>query len=141
MKGHVIDYKAHTVVCKEGDPSTDLYFLLEGKLLICTVSGTQVKALSRISAGEFVGELSFFDEKPRASHIVTLEDSQIVTFSKSELFQYLPLWHQEIHKNITKKIRLLDEIIHQNSIRKSGNEEQKPLSIEEQRKIFGLLSQ
>lgn len=140
MKGYLVDYDEHQLVCREGDPSSDLFYLMTGKLLICTVVGTQVKAIARIQPGEFIGELSFFDGKPRASTIVTLERCKIVTFPKQELLQKLPIWYVEAHKNLTKKVRLLDQVIHENSIRRISSEEQKPLSIDEQRKILAVIS-
>lgn len=140
MKGYVVDYNENQLVCREGDPSTDLYYLMSGMVLICTVVGTQVKVIARINPGAFIGELSFFDGNPRASHIVTLERCQIATFPKNELKGLLPLWYMEAHKNLTKKIRLLDEVIHENNIRRVSTEEQKPLSIEEQRKIYSIIT-
>lgn len=141
MKGFLVEYEENSVICREGDPSSDLYYLIAGKLLICTVVGTQVKAIARIQPGEFIGELSFFDGKPRATHIVALEKSKIVSFPKSDMMKMLPIWYIEAHKNLTKKIRLLDKVIHENSLRKTSSEDQKPLSIDEQRKIYQVISQ
>jgi len=140
MKGLIRTFPAHSIVCREGDQSSEIFYLFSGKLLVCTSNGTQIKAISRISEGEFIGELSFFDGQKRSAHVITLEDSEIVTFPKKELYDHLPIWHLEIHKNLTKKIRFLDEIINQSTIRKSKVEENKPLSIDEQRKILELLS-
>jgi CRP-like cAMP-binding protein len=140
MQGMQLELKPYSVICREGDPSTDIYFLLEGKLLICTVAGTQVKVISRISPGEFVGELSFFDGKPRSGHVLTLEQSKLVRISKSQIVDDLPFWFSQIGISITKKIRHLDQVIQENNLRRSNSEESKPLSIEEQRLIFGLIS-
>lgn len=140
MEGYQQDYKTHEVICREGDPSSDLFFLETGKLLICTISGTQVKVIARIGPGEFIGELSFFDGKPRASHIVALEPSRIIQIPKSELQRHLPFWYLEAGKNLTKKIRLLDGIIHESNFRKIGAEDQKPLTIEEQRNIYAVIT-
>jgi CRP-like cAMP-binding protein len=135
-----IVYKPNDVICRQGDPSSDLYFLKEGKLLICTVQGTQVKAIARIEPGEFIGELSFFDGKPRATHIVALERSVVIQLPKESIMEHLPFWFVEIGKNLTKKIRLLDSIVHSSNFRKIGAEDQKPLSIEEQRQILTAIN-
>jgi CRP-like cAMP-binding protein len=58
MQGYVVNYGPKQIVCREGDPSSELYYLLSGKLLICLQQGSEIKALSRIGPGEFVGELS-----------------------------------------------------------------------------------
>lgn len=135
-----IVYKPNDVICRQGDPSSDLYFLKEGRLLICTVQGTQVKAIARIEPGEFIGELSFFDGKPRATHIVAIERSVVIQIPKDEIMDHLPFWFIEVGKNLTKKIRLLDGIVHSSNFRKIGAEDQKPLSIEEQRQILTAIT-
>ena len=134
-------YKPNDIICRQGDPSSDLYYLKEGRLLICTVQGTQVKAIARIEPGEFIGELSFFDGQTRSTHIVAIERSVVIQIPKEEIMEHLPFWFVEIGKNLTKKIRLLDHIVHSSNFRKIGTEDQKPLSIEEQRVILTKLNQ
>jgi CRP/FNR family cyclic AMP-dependent transcriptional regulator len=134
-----LKFSTHEVVFREGDPSSDLMFLKSGKLLICTISGTQVKAIARIEPGQFVGELSFFDGLPRASHVITLEPSVVVQIPKEKVMEKLPFWFVEVGKNLTKKIRLLDDIIHSSNFRKIGAQDQKPLSIDEQRVILAAI--
>ena len=140
MQGMQLELEPYSVICREGDPSSDIYFLVEGKLLICTLSGTQVKVISRISPGEFVGELSFFDGKPRSGHVLTLEKSKLIRISKSEIVDDLPSWYSQIGISITKKIRHLDQVIQENNLRRSNSDESKPLTIEEQRLIFRLIN-
>ena len=140
MQGIVLDLEANTVVSREGDLATELYFLQSGRLLICTLSGTQVKVIARINPGEFIGELSFFDGRPRASYVITLEKSQLIQIEKHEIAAHLPKWYSQIAVGITKKIRLLDHIIHSSNLRKSSDEDSKPLSMEEQREIYQILS-
>lgn len=128
------------VVCREGENSDDLYFLKEGELLICTVVGTQVKVLGRIGAGEFVGELSFFDENPRAAHVVATEGSLIYKINTKEVRESLPFWFKEVGKGLTKKIRILDNIVQESNIRKTSMHSHRLLTIEEQRKILSNLN-
>lgn len=140
MHGYSRDYDPQAIVCREGDPSSDLYYLQSGKILICTINGTEVKALARIESGEFVGELSFFDDRPRSSFVVTLEKSTIIQIPKHEIITNLPQWYLEVGKGLTKKIRLLDEVVQHCHLRKFGPDEaQKPLTIEEQRHLYNLL--
>ena len=138
--GENLIFEQNDLVCKMGDQSSDLMFLQEGRLLICTIQGTQVKALDRIEAGEFIGELSFFDENPRAAHIVAMERSTIIKLPREELVSHLPFWFLETGKNLTKKIRLHDKIVQESNIRKISQEDQKPLTIEEQRNILQAIN-
>lgn len=129
------------VICRQGDPSSDIYLLKSGKLLACAVQGTKVIPLARITPGEFVGELSFFDGKPRASHVIALEPSQVIMIPKHELSNLLPSWYVHVGKNLTKKIRLLDGIVHGSNLRKFGKEDdQKALTIDEQREILAAIT-
>jgi CRP-like cAMP-binding protein len=141
MQGYEQSFQKNQVLCREGDPSTDIYLLKSGLLLACAVQGTKVIALARISPGEFVGELSFFDGKPRASHVIALEPSSVIMIPKAELSSLLPHWYQQVGKNLTKKIRLLDAVVHESNLRKFGKEEQRPLTIEEQREILKSITQ
>jgi CRP/FNR family cyclic AMP-dependent transcriptional regulator len=140
MQGFEQTFKKNSVLCREGDVSMDIYLLKSGKLLACSVQGTKVTALSRIAPGEFVGELSFFDGKTRASHVVALEDSNVIMIPKHELSSLLPNWYIQIGKSLTKKIRLLDGVLHSSSLRRFGNEDQKPLSIEDQRVLLKAIT-
>jgi CRP/FNR family cyclic AMP-dependent transcriptional regulator len=140
MQGFEQTFKKNSVLCREGDVSMDIYLLKSGKLLACSVQGTKVTALSRIEPGEFVGELSFFDGKTRASHVVALEDSNVIMIPKHELSSLLPNWYIQIGKSLTKKIRLLDGVLHSSSLRRFGNEDQKPLSIEDQRVLLKAIT-
>ena len=138
--GENLVFEPNEIVCRMEEKTTDLLFLQEGRLLICIVQGTQVKALDRIEAGEFIGELAFFDENPRASHIVAMEKSTIIKVPREDLISHLPFWFVEVGKNLTKKIRLLDKVIQESNIKKISVEDQKPLTIEEQRKILETLN-
>lgn len=133
---HNLSFDTHQLICREGESSSDLFYLQQGRLLICTVQGTQVKAIARIEPGEFFGELSFFDGKHRSTYIVTLEKSEVIQIPKKAVMEHLPFWFVEVGKNLTKKIRLLDEIVHESNFKKIGSEDQKQLSIEEQREIL-----
>jgi CRP/FNR family transcriptional regulator, cyclic AMP receptor protein len=142
MQGYEQSFDSLQVLCRQGDPSSDIYLLKSGKLLACSVQGTKVVPLARISPGEFVGELSFFDGKPRASHVIALEPSQVIMIPKHELSNLLPSWYVHVGKNLTKKIRLLDGIVHGANLRRFGKEEdQKALTIEEQREVLKAITQ
>lgn len=141
MQVYELNFEKNTLVCRQGDPSNDLFYLESGKLLVCTISGTEVKALARIEPGKFIGELAFFDGKPRSSHIIALEKSKIIQIPKNDLSSLLPEWFQEVGKSLTKKIRLLDHVIQETNIRRFSAEDQKPLTIQEQREFYSLITQ
>lgn len=140
MQGYFQEFQANEVICRQGDPSTDLYFLKKGSLLVCTISGTQVKAVARIHAGEFIGELSFFDGQARSGHIIATRAGKLIRIPKAEISPLLPYWYLQVGIGLTKKIRLLDHAIHNANIRKTTQADNKPLTIEEQRMFYEILS-
>jgi CRP-like cAMP-binding protein len=132
--------KPYQIICHGGEESNDLFYLKSGKLLICTVSGSKVTGLAHIMPGEFVGELSFFDNQPRASYVIALESSIMTVISQDEIkAQAVPLWYLEQAKNLAKKIRLLDQVVNKSNLRKFQTQQQKPLTIDEQRNILSAI--
>jgi CRP/FNR family transcriptional regulator, cyclic AMP receptor protein len=140
MQAFVQNLPQHAIVCREGDPSMDLFLLQSGKLLVCTVVGKEVKALNRIVPGQFFGELSFFDGHTRSGTIITLEESTLIQIPRTEIHHQLPAWYSMICSSVTKRIRLLDQVIQEAKIRHSEAEEMKPLSIEEQRLYYNIIT-
>lgn len=140
MKAYYLEFDPDQVICREGDPSTDLYLLRSGKLLICTLKGTEVKALATIIPGEFIGELSFFDGRPRASTVIALEKSTLFQIPKHEMANLLPDWYQLVGANLTKKIRTLDHVVQDSNIRRFSGEGGKSLSIDDQRRLYKAIT-
>jgi CRP/FNR family cyclic AMP-dependent transcriptional regulator len=138
MKNVTRELQAQGILFREGESSHDLFYLREGELLVVTVSGTQVKAIARIAPGEFIGELSFFDGKPRATHVIATRPSVLIQIARKDLLEQLPFWFQEVGKNLTKKIRHLDAVVNESNLRR-GAGDLKPLTIEEQRQILAVL--
>lgn len=136
MKAYYKEYEVDEIICREGDPSSELYLLRSGKLLICTVQGTEVKALAEIGPGEFIGELSFFDGKPRSSTIIALEKSTIFQIPKHQIADHLPDWYRFVGQSLTKKIRRIDSVVQDSKLRRS------PLSlpIDQQRRFYQIIT-
>lgn len=140
MNVFTTELKKDQVLCREGDIETDLYVLLEGKLLVCIRKGTQVTAVATLGKGEYIGELSFFDNQPRGADIIALEDSKLIRIPASEIRESFPSWITSMGKVLAQKLRLHDDVIRQKGIKKAKVETIKPLSIEEQRHFNNLLS-
>ena len=48
----------YSVVCRENDKESDLYYIKSGTLLICTRDGSRVTPLAYVTAGEYFGEVN-----------------------------------------------------------------------------------
>jgi CRP-like cAMP-binding protein len=140
MQTDSIQLAPYDVLCREGDPEFDLYMVVEGELLICVCKGTQVTPVATLGAGEFLGELSFFDNRPRAANVVSLTPCTLVRIPATEVRQSFPAWLATVGMELARKVRHHDELIRTKGIKKTKAESIKALSIDEQRQIYSILS-
>lgn len=140
MQTYPVTLKPHDVLCREGDVETDLYMVVEGELLICVSKGTQITTVARLTAGEFLGELSFFDQRPRAANVIALTPCSLIRIPSVEVRQSFPAWLATVGKELARKVRHHDELIRTKGIKKAKAESIKALTIDEQRQIYAILS-
>jgi CRP-like cAMP-binding protein len=127
------------ILCAEEEQGRDLYFISSGKIMAFVTRRTEIIPVAHLSAGDFIGELSFFDNSPRSASLVCLEDSVLKKYNYQESLDQFPDWTIILAESLTKKIRIYDDLIKQKSMRKKNAETMKPLSIEEQRHYYQLL--
>lgn len=128
------------VICREGDSEKDIYYVIKGKLLICSRSGHMVTPIAYINKDEYFGEMSFFDKKNRSADVITLEETQLLKIPPKAVRSQFPKWLLVMTRSMTKKLRVMDEVIRDKGIKRQNVETIKPLSIEDQRKIYDILS-
>lgn len=61
----LMSLKTHDIIADIGEVGESLYFLLEGEAMLIVGTTTQEVVVGKIPAGEMLGEMSFFDRKPR----------------------------------------------------------------------------
>jgi CRP-like cAMP-binding protein len=137
--GLTVNYKQHDVVCAAGENIFDLYIVTEGKLLVMVNKGTQITPLAYIEKNEYLGELSFFDLLPRSAHVVCLEDTTLIRIPDIEITRQVPRWLTTIAKNITTRIRNVDDLIAAKGIRKQKAESISALTIDEQTHFYNII--
>jgi CRP-like cAMP-binding protein len=128
-----------SILCVEQENNADLYYLLEGELMVCVSQQSMITALAFIQPGEFIGELSFFDGAPRSDHVIASLPSKIQVIPRDEIQEFFPDWLLKTAKSMTEQIRLTDSVIQARGIRKQGQKEVKTLSIQEQGHYYHLL--
>lgn len=138
-KNLIIKISRYQLLCKEGDLDRELYKVLEGKLLVCSTNGTQVTPIAYLEKGDYFGEMSFFDSMVRSAHVISLEDSKLIKIPQAELKKQFPRWLTRTVKSMTKKIRLMDDIISSNGIKRKNTNTMDALSIEEQTFFYKII--
>ncbi len=73
-------------VFAEGDPGDSMYFLLDGRVRIekrTDAAGASRKTLTVLEAGDYFGEMSLFDQKPRSASAVADGPTRIARLTKA----------------------------------------------------------
>jgi len=69
---------AGTVLFREGEPGKVMYVIQGGKVRLTRTIRGQEKTLADLPAGEFFGEMSIINDKPRTATATVLEDAQLL---------------------------------------------------------------
>ncbi len=67
-----------TVLFRDGDEGTEMFVIRAGKVAISKTSGQTEKVLVTLGAGEFFGEMSILNNKPRTATATVAEDAQLL---------------------------------------------------------------
>ncbi|MEE3077702.1 MAG: cyclic nucleotide-binding domain-containing protein [Bdellovibrionota bacterium] len=136
-----ISLKPNEFLCRKDEKDNDLYYVESGELLVFGVEGTKVTPIAYINGGEFVGELSFFDNTNRSAYVMCTGESELILIPAQDKNEYMPDWLIKIAQNMCHQIRSLDQRIIKKGIRRNLQDSVKPLSIEEQRKILEAIEE
>jgi len=67
-------------VVREGDPGDSLCIIVEGTVEV----DTDDRVVARMTAGDFFGEISLFDGKPRSATVVAVDDVVLLKLTSSD---------------------------------------------------------
>jgi CRP/FNR family transcriptional regulator, cyclic AMP receptor protein len=73
-----------TQIVKQGDHGDAMYLVLEGELRVRLLVEGRETTLATLGAGEFFGELSLFDQGPRAADVVSNYESTVLKISAAD---------------------------------------------------------
>lgn len=140
MEGsQVINLSKDDILFMAEDKGNDVYIIKKGKVMVFVQKGSEIIPVAYLGKGEYIGELSFFDDELRSASILCMENTEFSKISTEELNKHFPGWLKTIGLQITHKIRESDELIRSKGIRKKNLESIKPLAIEEQTRCFKLV--
>lgn len=104
---------------KEGDRTQDLYIIQKGLVKIFKEVEGEILPLGIVKEGQFIGELAFFDGKPRSATAEAITDIEVLKFEKTMLekeLAKLPAWLLTLINSIAFRIREADELVKRNKI-------------------------
>lgn len=82
--GKVRYYKPGEMIFSENTAGNALYIVLSGMVKIFSQIGVKKKTLAYLKPGEFFGEMSLIDLKPRSASAVALEDCELMIIEKKD---------------------------------------------------------
>lgn len=108
-------YPKNTILFIEGDESTHLYVIKDGKVSV-SVAGEDGREviLNYIGAGEYFGELALLDGQPRSATVRTVTPCEVIAVSRSsfqELLKTNPEFVLQVTSELTSRIRQLTESV------------------------------
>jgi CRP/FNR family cyclic AMP-dependent transcriptional regulator len=100
---------AGQVLFREGEPGKEMYVIQSGKVRLSRYIRGAEKLLADLGPGEFFGEMSIINDKPRTATAVVLEDAQLLVLDP-KTFEAMIKANTEIAVRMIKKLaRRLDD--------------------------------
>jgi CRP/FNR family cyclic AMP-dependent transcriptional regulator len=116
--------KKGEVLFREGDPSEAMYVIQTGKVAILKSKGTSEILLAELGPGDMLGEMAFFDGKPRSASARAAADTVIIELPFKALmaqFKTFPEWLKAVVRTVNNHLRNANSTI--KNLQKTAEEE------------------
>jgi CRP/FNR family cyclic AMP-dependent transcriptional regulator len=100
--------KKGDILFREGDTSEAMYVIKTGKIAITKPKGTSEIVLAELGPGDMLGEMAFFDNKPRSAGAKAIVDTVVIELpfkSLSAQFKTFPEWLKAVVRTVTNHLR------------------------------------
>ncbi|MBI4691178.1 MAG: Crp/Fnr family transcriptional regulator [Nitrospirae bacterium] len=104
-----------TVILQQNEQSFDLYTILSGKVRVSIINrDNREVSLAILKEGDFFGELSFLDKKPRSATVKAINEVKMLVLSRDAFLKILrenPDISINLLSGLAKRLRKADETI------------------------------
>jgi CRP/FNR family transcriptional regulator, cyclic AMP receptor protein len=110
---------------REGDPPDAMYVVKSGKFAVVKTKSNSEIVLAEIGPGSMVGEMAFFDNKPRSASVKALKEGEVIALPYKALhiqFSSFPEWAKAIMRTVNEHLRTANARI--KALEKGGEEEE-----------------
>jgi CRP-like cAMP-binding protein len=97
------EFPRGTVLFREGEPGREMFVVHQGRVTISKRVGEVEKILSTLGAGEFLGEMSILNNRPRSATATCAEDSRLLVID-ARTFEAMIRSNAEIAVRLIKKL-------------------------------------
>lgn len=122
-----IDRKSGALLFRAGDQGDAMYVIEQGKIRICVRAkdGHEV-TLTELGRGDFFGEMTLLDGKPRSADAIVKEDARLAVLSRKHFLSFVgthPNVALEMLTALTNRLRQTDELLRHSATRNVNVEE------------------
>jgi CRP-like cAMP-binding protein len=97
------EFAPGTVLFREGEPGKEMYVVQSGRVNVSKRVGDVEKILASLGAGEFLGEMSILNNKPRSATATCAEASKLLVID-AKTFEAMIRGNAEIAIRMIKKL-------------------------------------
>jgi CRP-like cAMP-binding protein len=108
----VRDYAKGETIFDEGGAADRIYFVIAGRVKIVKAAGARDIILEILGAGEPVGAVAAFEQRPFPASAITMEPSTILSLPEREFFQLLearPEMIRQLLGGLTMRLMMLNK--------------------------------
>jgi CRP/FNR family cyclic AMP-dependent transcriptional regulator len=125
-------FSAGQMIIQQGEKGTSMFIVVDGNVNI-HLPGEQSRRISLkdISAGEYFGELSLFDDKPRSASAVATTDTKLLELDRETLYTYLqsrPHAAIVLLSTLAARLRATNEMLSQRAAKNAVQEVESQLT-------------
>ena len=101
------------IIFNEGDPPDGMYVITDGKVRIFRRANGHETTLALLKQGDFFGEMSLFDQKPRSATAAVVGEAELRFISAAE-FQSMSLsdpFVRQMMLKMSERLRAVDDAL------------------------------
>ena len=129
MPGGATKLRKGDILFREGDESDAMYVIKSGRIAITKAKGNSEIVLAELKPGEMLGEMAFFDAKPRSAGAKAISDAEVIVLPFAALnaqFKTFPEWLKAMVKTVNSHLRQANQRIKNLETAQSESEEMFP---------------
>lgn len=133
--------KKGEVLFREGDAAEAMYVIKSGKIAITKSKGNSEITLAELGSGDMLGEMGFFDNKPRSAGARAAVDTVVIELPFKALnaqFKTFPEWLKAIVRTVNTHLRNANQKI--KNLERSAEEETEAFSPHLINRLAGVIA-
>jgi CRP-like cAMP-binding protein len=95
----VVNFNKSDVIAEIGEVGEALYFIISGEIALIRSDEGKDNEVARVKEGELLGEMSFFDKRPRTVRMRAVENTTMLKLTRA-MYERLKVEHPYIAVNL-----------------------------------------